>query len=179
MNLTFGELVETPLGPISFYAGDSGLKRLAFLPLNVLKRNEDFNQENPSIFGLETVGVLLMELNEYLFGIRKEFSITIDWNVMNGFQKDVLAVTMEIPFGQVHSYGEIARCLGKPGAARAVGMALGRNPIPIIFPCHRVIGADGGLRGYTNGIQSKAFLLGLEGHKIKDGKLNNLSINRY
>ena len=169
--MTFGELTETPLGPISFYAGDRGLQRLSFSSLKVLKQNENLSSEHPSFFGLQTIGILLTELNEYLHGIRKKFSMKIDWEVLSGFQQEVLAYTSDIPYGQIHTYGEIAAALGKPGGARAVGKALGENPIPIVIPCHRVIGADGVLRGYQGGIKAKAFLLNLEGHEFQNGKI--------
>lgn len=171
MNLTFGELTQTPLGAISFYAGDSGLRHLAFSPLRKLKQEDNFKDSSPSLFGLETIGVLLTELNEYFSGIRKTFSVAVDWNNLNGFQKEVLAFTLEIPYGQVRTYGEIAIALGKPGATRAVGMALGSNPIPLVIPCHRVVGSDGALRGYSGGLKNKAFLLELEGLRVRDHKL--------
>ena len=169
--MTFGELTETPLGPISFYAGDRGLQRLSFSSLKKLKQNEKLSTEHPSFFGLETIGILLTELNEYLHGIRKTFSVKIDWKVLSGFQQEVLAFASGITFGQVRTYGEIASALGKPGGARAVGKALGENPVPIVIPCHRVIGADGVLRGYQGGIKAKAFLLNLEGHEFQNGKI--------
>ena len=177
MDLTFGELTDTPLGPISFYAGDRGLRGLYFSPLKSIKKQENLREGRPSLFGLETVGLLFSELNEYMFGIRRTFSTKIDWDVVTGFQQKVLEVTLEIPYGQVRTYGEVAETLRKPGAARAVGIALGRNPLPIVIPCHRVIGADGSLRGYTNGIDSKAFLLGLEGQNISGGNRITLSTN--
>jgi methylated-DNA-[protein]-cysteine S-methyltransferase len=117
------------------------------------------------------VGTLLEELNEFFFGIRKTFSVMIDWKGIEGFQHQVLAQTSSIPFGEVSTYGEIAKQLGKPGAARAVGQALHNNPMPIIIPCHRVLGANGELRGYAGGLEAKTFLLNLEGHKIIDGRL--------
>lgn len=171
MEITFGTLTETPLGHISFYAGDNGLKRVAFMPLEVLKETDKIGETQPSLQGLETIGILLSELNEFLFCIRKSFSVKIDWDVMGEFQRKVLAVTAEIPYGQVLTYGELATQLGKPGASRAVGSALGKNPMPIVIPCHRVIGADGGLRGYTGGIKTKDFLLSLEGHKVESDKV--------
>jgi len=171
LRITFGTLTETPLGEISFYAGDNGLKRVAFMPLNVLKETDNFGETQPSLIGLETIGILLTELNEFLFGIRKSFSVKIDWEGMGEFQRQVLNLTAEIPYGQAVSYGELAKQLGKPGASRAIGRALGSNPMPIVIPCHRVIGADGGLRGYTDGIQTKAFLLSLEGHNVESGKV--------
>ncbi len=179
MALTYGELTETPLGPISFYAGENGLKRLAFISLNKLKQKENLQVQNPSLVGLDTIGTLLTELNAYLYGMSKNFTIKFDWDVISSFQRDVLVFTNEIPYGEVRTYGEIARGLGKPSAARAVGMALGSNPMPILIPCHRVIGAGGRLRGYIGGIQSKVFLLRLEGHKIRNDKLINNSIDAY
>lgn len=171
MDITFGTLIESPLGTISFYAGDNGLKRLAFMNLKALKVKENINDLPPSLQGMETIGILLSELSEYLFGIRKAFSVKIDWSVMDGFQREVLVFTANIPYGQVLTYGDVANEVGKPGASRAVGRALGSNPIPIVIPCHRVIGADGGLRGYTDGIKTKAFLLALEGNKVDNDKV--------
>lgn len=174
MGLTFGTLTETPLGEISFYAGEDGLKRVAFMPLDVLKKREDIEETQPSLMGLGTIGILLPELNEFLFGIRKSFSVKIDWSGMGSFKRKVLRLTAEIPYGQVRTYGELAKELGKPGASRAVGRALGSNPMPIVIPCHRVIGAEGGLRGYTDGIKTKAFLLNLEGHRVESGKVSKV-----
>lgn len=166
MGLTFAELTESPLGPISIIAGDDGLQRVAFTSLKLLKAKLDASENEPSFKGLEIAGTLLSEVNEFLFGIRTSFSVDIDWGVLEGFQRQVLELTAELPFGQLTTYGAIAKSLGKPGAARAVGRALGDNPMPILIPCHRVIGSDRSLRGYTNGIKTKAFLLGLEGHLV-------------
>ncbi len=173
MGLTFGELKETKLGPVSFVAGDRGLQRLAFLTLSQLKDKENFTQEEPSLKGLETVGILLTEINEYLFGIRKTFSVEIDWRMMGDFQRQVLRLTTKIPYGDLLSYGELADRLGNPQAARAVGGALGRNPMPVIIPCHRVVGSDQKLHGYTapGGIETKRQLLKIEGHTFNDDRV--------
>jgi methylated-DNA-[protein]-cysteine S-methyltransferase len=82
---------------------------------------------------------------------------------------------MGIPFGGLFTYGDVAQYLGRPGAARAVGNALHSNPLPILIPCHRVLGSNGDLRGYQGGIEAKVYLLRLEGHQI-DG--NRIIINR-
>lgn len=173
MHLTFGELTETPLGPISFIAGDNGLQRMSFLPLKLLKAQGNYQEGDASLKGLETISALLVEINEFLFGIRKEFSVDVDWNVVQGFQREVLQLTYGIPYGEFLTYGEIAAALDKPGSARAVGRALSNNPIPIVIPCHRVIGADGYLRGYAapGGVKAKSFLLELEGQKIEGGRV--------
>lgn len=171
MGLTFGELTDTPVGPVSFVAGDAGLQKVSFQPLQMLKTEQGLNEAEPSFEGLEAIGILLAEVNEYLFGIRKTFTVKIDWDVLEGFQRRVLSMTAKIPYGEVRTYGEIAAKLGKPGAARAVGGALGRNPMPIVIPCHRVVGSERRLVGYTGGLTTKAYLLGLEGHAIEDGRV--------
>ena len=168
MGLTFGQLAETPVGPLSIVAGDNGLQGVAFKLLNELKMSLPHTDQVPSLVGMDTIGTLLVEMNAYLFGLQRDFSVLIDWDVMDGFQREVLSLAIEIPYGQVSTYGAIARALGKPGAARAVGSALGRNPMPIVIPCHRVIGGDFDLHGFIGGERVKTFLLTLEGHKIID-----------
>jgi O-6-methylguanine DNA methyltransferase len=106
----------------------------------------------------------LDEIAEYLAGKRKAFDLPIDWSVLTPFQSKALHATLEIPYGEVRTYGEIAQGLGKPGAARAVGRAEATNPMPLVLPCHRVLGADGKLHGYGtgNGLETKAWLIKLE-----------------
>ena len=94
---------------------------------------------------------------------RTEFDLTVDRRLIHGLALDVLRQTAKIPFGEVSTYGEIAQKIGHPTAARAVGRALGSNPIPIVIPCHRVIGASGKLTGYAGGLDRKIALLELEG----------------
>jgi len=134
------------------------------------------NQEDPSYPSQNQTELLTLakaQLLEYLDGTRKVFALPLDWNDIAGFQKDVLSITMEIPFGSVMTYGQIAKRLGKPNAGRAVGGALSRNPLPILIPCHRVISSSGALTGYTGaeGIATKELLLGIEGLKIVNQKL--------
>ncbi len=171
MALTFAHIKDTPIGQISLFAGDHGLQGVAFKNLTRVKEDLSFLDDGPSLHGLETLGTLLVEINAYLFGIQRVFSVDIDWDIIDGFQREVLAITAEIPYGKVVTYGEIAQELGKPGAARAVGSALSHNPMPIVIPCHRVIGADRVLRGYIGGEDIKAFLLRLEGHTITGSPL--------
>jgi methylated-DNA-[protein]-cysteine S-methyltransferase len=102
------------------------------------------------------------ELTDYLAGRRAFFSVPIDLEVPE-FQAKVLAAADSVPFGEVTSYAELARRIGHPRAARAVGNALGANPIPIVVPCHRVLHSGGGLGGYGGGVDRKEFLLTLEG----------------
>jgi O-6-methylguanine DNA methyltransferase len=104
------------------------------------------------------------QLREYLDGARHAFDLPIDWRHMTDFQATVLRGAQQIPAGQVLSYGELAQKIGRPKAARAVGRALGTNPMPIIIPCHRVLASDGSLTGYIGGTAVKAHLLQLEGY---------------
>ena len=105
------------------------------------------------------------QLAEYLDGKRKKFEVKIDWSVLTPFQQTVLQAVRHIDYGRTQTYGDIARQLGKPKAARAVGRANATNPMPIIIPCHRVLGANGSLHGYSapGGVETKARLLRLEG----------------
>lgn len=102
------------------------------------------------------------ELHEYFEGRRAFFSVPVDLTGLRPFQRKVLALTHSIPFGETRTYSWIAQRIGRPDAARAVGTALGRNPVPIIVPCHRVLRRDGGLGGYAFGLDVKSGLLGLE-----------------
>ncbi len=103
------------------------------------------------------------ELEEYARGARRAFDLPLNWSRLKPFQRAVLETANRIPYGETRTYGWIAREIGKPRASRAVGAALGANPIPIILPCHRVIGSDGGLHGYGGGLPLKRRLLELEG----------------
>lgn len=102
------------------------------------------------------------QLLEYLEGKRKNFTVPLNPKGTK-FMQEVWTALQEIPYGETRTYGQIAQRIGKPKAARAVGMANHRNPIPIIIPCHRVIGSNGKLVGYALGMKMKKFLLTLEG----------------
>ena len=102
------------------------------------------------------------QLNEYFDGKRKEFSIPFRAEGST-LQKDVCRSLMKIPYGETRTYKEIAEDIGNPKAVRAVATAIGKNPLSIIIPCHRVIGSDGNMRGYAGGIPFKEYLLGVEG----------------
>jgi methylated-DNA-[protein]-cysteine S-methyltransferase len=103
------------------------------------------------------------ELDEYFAGERRRFDLRLDRRLMQPFAAEVLAATSRVGYGQLATYGEIAARIGRPTAARAVGAALGSNPIPIVVPCHRVVGAGGKLTGYAGGLHRKERLLALEG----------------
>jgi methylated-DNA-[protein]-cysteine S-methyltransferase len=105
------------------------------------------------------------QLGEYFAGERSAFELA-PAGAGTAFQERVWRALLEIPYGETISYGELARRIGRPDAVRAVGMANGRNPISIIVPCHRVIGADGALTGYAGGLERKRFLLDLEANTL-------------
>ncbi|MBK1709349.1 methylated-DNA--[protein]-cysteine S-methyltransferase [Marichromatium gracile] len=109
----------------------------------------------------ERFAVARAEVRAYLDGDRTAFTVPIH-PTGTDFQRRVWARLGEIPYGTLNTYGEIARAIGRTGAARAVGAAIGRNPIPLIIPCHRVIGADGGLAGFAHGLRTKQALIDLE-----------------
>ena len=99
---------------------------------------------------LETLDEAARELDEYFAGRRRHFEVRLDLRISES-DRAVLAATAALPYGKTSSYGELARVIGKPGAGRAVGGALGRNPLAVFIPCHRVLAADGSLGGYGGG----------------------------
>jgi methylated-DNA-[protein]-cysteine S-methyltransferase len=107
------------------------------------------------------------ELDAYFAGRLDRFSVRTDRRLIRGVTRDVLSATSKISYGQTSTYGEVAARIGRPAASRAVGRALGSNPIPIVIPCHRVIGASGSLTGYAGGVERKRTLLELEGVDVR------------
>ena len=167
--LYIGESGETPLGKLWLAVSDfglaaveSGLSRAEFEAYlsKRFKRTVGYAPERVR----EASG----QLREYLTGKRRAFTLVIDWTVMRPFQQAVLRATCTIPRGETRTYKEIAEHLGKPNASRAVGRAEATNPMPLVIPCHRVIGTDGKLHGYgmAEGLKTKAWLLKMEGADI-------------
>ena len=113
------------------------------------------------------------QLRQYLAGDRHQFVLPLDLRFMSDFQRRVLTTVARVPAGQVTTYGDLARRIQRPKSSRAVGQALGHNPIPIVLPCHRVLAADGELGGYSGrgGIETKRYLLALEGVDLDAGQL--------
>ena len=160
-----GNLSTSPLGPIWVAVSDDGL-----VAVEVSADQEALNSELSRLgydqieIDQQKIAAALREIREYLDGERKAFDMQIDWSVLTPFQERALRATYEIPYGGVKTYGEIAQQLGNPRGARAVGRAEATNPMPLVIPCHRVIGSDGGLHGYGagEGLKTKAWLLELE-----------------
>jgi methylated-DNA-[protein]-cysteine S-methyltransferase len=165
----------SPLGVIQIDADAKGLTALTILPKVILQNRIMKDTANHPGLGADAIHQLIRELDAYFSGHRQAFSVEIDWDNFSGFQKDVLAQAAKISYGEVRTYGDIAQALGKPRAARADGTAFGSNPLLILIPCHRVIGADGRLHGYAGGLDAKALLLRLEGWQIEGDRIMKLA----
>jgi methylated-DNA-[protein]-cysteine S-methyltransferase len=146
--------VETPLGTLTLRANERALTGL-FFPGRGPARDEA--DHSPERFDRVTA-----QLREYLAGTRRQFELEIDFSRGTTFQQTVWRELLTIPYGETVSYGQIAGRLGRLQRVRAVGAANGANPISIIVPCHRVIGADGRLTGYGGGMHRKQALLDME-----------------
>ena len=157
-------VVETKIGWIGLAWSGRGLVSLQLPRSTRAAAVRILQREYPEgVWRSSAPAEMLRELKEYADGRRRAFELPLDWSSIKPFQRAVLKATNTIPFGETRSYGWVAHKIGKPHASRAVGHALATNPIPIILPCHRVIGSDGGLHGYGGGLPMKAMLLKLEG----------------
>ncbi|MCX8957178.1 methylated-DNA--[protein]-cysteine S-methyltransferase [Erwinia psidii] len=161
----FFKMMRSPVGELKLIASDNGLAAVLWEndhPGRVRLLNPQEDSQHPLLLETER------QLREYFAGERQRFTLCLDFSG-TAFQKKVWHALLEIPFGETRSYGEIAREIGHPSAVRAVGAANGRNPVSIIAPCHRVIGANGKLTGFAGGLAVKAFLLELEATPKMDG----------
>ncbi|MEU8794652.1 methylated-DNA--[protein]-cysteine S-methyltransferase [Streptomyces sp. NPDC048643] len=106
----------------------------------------------------------IRQVEAYFAGARRAFDLPLDWSLISGFNRQVLReLNSGVPFGSVVGYGDLAGRVGQPGAAQAVGVAMGSNPLPVVVPCHRVVERDGGIGGFGGGLETKRKLLALEG----------------
>lgn len=148
----------SPVGELTLVGSDRGLAAVLWKnDRPILVKTEAMKEDAHHPILLETQ----RQLEEYFAGTRKTFTLDLDF-MGTDFQKSVWNALLQIPFGETRTYGEIAKQLGNVKATRAVGAANGKNPIPIIAPCHRVIGATGDLTGFGGGLERKARLLDLE-----------------
>ncbi len=153
--------MESPVGPLLLVADDSGLRRIDFV-----------NGRTPAAADpqwhddAEPLRETIRQLSAYFAGELEAFDLTLA-PAGTPFQRTVWNRLCEIPYGETISYGELARRIGNPNAARAVGLANGSNPIPIVIPCHRVIGSNGKLTGYGGGLPIKEKLLALERRQLR------------
>lgn len=151
-------LLTSPIGDLRLVASPNGLRRIDLPPAGA-PENSWVGESTPIL--AETV----RQLTEYFAGDRRTFDLPLEPEGTD-FQLSVWKVLRAIPFGHTISYGEQARRLGDANKARAVGSANGRNPLPIVVPCHRVVGADGSLTGFSGGVEAKRWLLEHEGSLV-------------
>ncbi|MBN2386590.1 MAG: methylated-DNA--[protein]-cysteine S-methyltransferase [Anaerolineales bacterium] len=164
--LYFGPLKDTLLGDLWLAVTDRGLAAVGWgmdqagFEIHLVKRFKC-----PLAPNSQKVREAGQQVREYLEGKRQNFTIAIDWMLLRPFQQAALQATCNIPYGETRTYSEIAHQIGRPRAARAIGRAEATNPMPLVIPCHRVIGADGKLHGYglAEGLKTKEWLLRLEG----------------
>lgn len=157
MALSYRE-VKTPFGRMKIVASDRGLRAVLWPdddPSRVKFEVEPRRTSNPILVEVES------QLEEYFAGRRETFDVELDL-AGTDFQRAVWKQLARIPYGRTISYGELAKRLGRPTGARAVGGAVGRNPVSIVLPCHRVVGSNGKLTGFAGGLDSKTRLLEIE-----------------
>lgn len=158
MEVHSAHLPDTRAGPVTVWVSSTGLRHVEFGPLP-----SGSHVDPPGERPVE-LREAMRQLQEYFAGTRRRFDLDLDLSgVATDFQRRVYGRLLDIGYGEVTTYGQIARDLGKPGMARAVGQAVGANPIPIVIPCHRVVGAEGRLTGFGGGLPAKIALLRLEG----------------
>lgn len=153
---------DTPIGPLTVAADENGVRHILFAENRHDAKGREHWQRDA-----DAVAEPRRQLLEYLQGKRRQFDLILA-PAGTDFQLDVWQMLARIPFGSTWSYRELAERIGKPTATRAVGAANGRNPLPIVLPCHRVIGNNGALTGFGGGLPTKAALLRLEGIGVKE-----------
>ena len=158
--------VDSPLGAIILAATDQGLAGLWFDDQKHRPAWQDWPDQDDD----QTLLQASTELQQYFDGARSAFELPLDLRGGTPFQQSVWQALLHIPHGVCTTYGTLADALDKPLAVRAVGTAVGRNPLGIIVPCHRVLGADGSLTGYAGGLGRKAALLTLESGAHRAGQ---------
>ncbi|MFH8406249.1 methylated-DNA--[protein]-cysteine S-methyltransferase [Streptomyces sp. NPDC018019] len=161
-------VLDTPIGPLLLAATRTGLALVAFhsdervVRRSLSRLRQAFGREPlPEIPHLTTAAD---ELTRYFGGGLRSFTVPLDWSLSGGFNERVLReLAAHVPYGAVVGYQDLADRVGEPGAARAVGAAMGSNPLPVVVPCHRVVASDGGIGGFGGGLETKRRLLALEG----------------
>ncbi|MGW7365393.1 methylated-DNA--[protein]-cysteine S-methyltransferase [Streptomyces sp. NPDC054841] len=171
MNSFEWTVVESDIGPLLLAVTEEGLVSVVFhadeavrdraLGQLAARLGAEPGEEAPDSARLAEP---IRQLAEYFAGRRREFALPLDWSLASGFNRQVLReLTDGVPYGTVVGYGDLADRVGQPGAAQAVGAAMGSNPLPVVVPCHRVVESDGGLGGFGGGLETKRQLLALEG----------------
>ncbi|WP_406288712.1 methylated-DNA--[protein]-cysteine S-methyltransferase [Streptomyces sp. NBC_00209] len=163
-------VVESDIGPLMLAATETGLVSVVFharpeIRDRALDRLRGrLGAEPVRAPGSARLAEPIRQFEAYFAGTLREFSLGLDWSLTAGFHRQVLQeLARGVPYGAVAGYGELAERVGQPGAAQAVGAAMGSNPLPVVVPCHRVVESDGGIGGFGGGLETKRQLLALEG----------------
>ena len=164
LDVAYDVLVDTPVGSLLVGVTDHGVCRISYDPDPERELEELARLHGPRVLrSSRPIDRLHRELDEYFAGRRRHFDLEPDVRVQPEFNRRVLAELARVEYGETTTYGTLATRSGAPHAARAVGTVMNRNPVPIVLPCHRVIGANGKLVGYGGGLDRKVLLLRLEG----------------
>ncbi|MFI6086490.1 methylated-DNA--[protein]-cysteine S-methyltransferase [Streptomyces sp. NPDC051218] len=162
-------VVASDIGPLLLAATDEGLVTVVFHATDAVRDKalerlgSRLGTEPVEAPGSPLLAEPIRQLAAYFTGERHAFELPLDWSLISGFNRQVLHELTAVPYGAVVGYGDLARRVGQPGAAQAVGMAMGANPLPVVVPCHRVVERDGGIGGFGGGVETKRRLLALEG----------------
>ncbi|NED13647.1 methylated-DNA--[protein]-cysteine S-methyltransferase [Streptomyces sp. SID9124] len=175
--MTMYATVDSPLGELLLVGEEApGAAGIALVSLSVPGQKGGTVVQDGWVYAPEVFAGVAGQLREYFEGRRTRFELVYAQGRGTEFQRRVWAAVEAVPYGETVSYGQIAERVGASGAGvRAVGTAIGRNPLLVVRPCHRVIGADGALRGYAGGLERKERLLGLEGALQREERLLGLS----
>lgn len=158
------DVVESPVGDLLVAASDRGLASIWFDPDPERDLERLARIAGPRVLrSPRAADETRRELDEYFSRKRRAFDLTLDLRALPPFTVSVLRALAQVPYGETATYGELAARVGRPRAARAVGTVMNRNRIPIVLPCHRIVGSTGSLVGYAGGLERKVALLELEG----------------
>ncbi|MFC4499233.1 MULTISPECIES: methylated-DNA--[protein]-cysteine S-methyltransferase [Streptomyces] len=163
-------VVATDIGPLLLAATREGLVNVVFHASEAVRDQtlarltDRLGAEPVEAPGSPLLAEAIRQFDAYFAGARHDFELPLDWSLISGFNRQVLReLASGVPYGAVVGYGDLARRVGQPGAAQAVGTAMGANPLPVVVPCHRVVESDGGIGGFGGGLETKRKLLALEG----------------
>jgi methylated-DNA-[protein]-cysteine S-methyltransferase len=164
LDVAYDVLEDTPVGALIVGVTDRGVCRISFDPQPERELETLARLHGPRVLrSSKPVDRVRLELDEYFAGRRQHFEVEPDVRVLPEFNQRVLEELARVEYGTTTTYGALATVTGNAGAARAIGTVMNRNPVPIVLPCHRVIGANGNLIGYAGGLERKVQLLQLEG----------------
>ncbi|MEU6475797.1 methylated-DNA--[protein]-cysteine S-methyltransferase [Streptomyces sp. NPDC047017] len=163
-------VADTAIGPLLLAATPAGLVNVVFHATGPIRDRalarlaSRLGTEPVEAPGAPLLREAIRQLDAYFAGERRDFELPLDWSLISGFNRQVLReLAAGVPYGSVVGYGDLAGRVGQPGAAQAVGTAMGANPLPVVVACHRVVERDGGIGGFGGGLETKRALLALEG----------------